>query len=544
MGIIALSSCSSLRKGPKNEISKAAYYTNSSFFIDAKRAVFQGNFQEAERLYNKVLNNDPENHAAAYELSRLLTEKDIISAINYGEKAQALRSENKWYLLNLIRLYSIDNNYKKASVVAKKLVNLYPDNIRNYYRLVNIYLKNSDYNNALKTYNEIENRFGFNADIALRKKDIYFNQKEYQKAAKEMEILIEKYPTEKRYYGIAADIFMAAGKEGKAMEFYKKVLEIDPKDGQVHMVLSSYYYSIGNKEKSFEEMKKGFESPQLNVDSKISVMMNLYKLTTDNPDNKSLQNQSDTLLNILYKVHPDNPKVLAMKGDFLVRNRQWEEALKAYKKVIEIDSSKYLVWEQLILITKEMGDYKAMQNYSSRALLLFSQYPIVYYFHAQSNYLLGQYRQADASLNLGLSFVYKPQQKVEFYTLMGIVRDSMQQYKEAEISFEKALIEKPNFAPALKAYALHLVLVNEDLDKAQTYARKCLELNYNSTEYIYAYSRVIFAKKEYPEAMLWVDKGLKIDSEDVALNHLKGEILWQTGEQDKAQVYLNKGKKD
>jgi len=189
---MVFTSCSSLRKGPKSEIPKTAYHTNTSLFIDAKRAVFQGNFQEAERLFVKVLNKDPDNHAAAYELSRLLIEKNINSAIFYGEKAHALSSGNKWYLLNLIRLYSFDNDIKKASESAKKLIKLYPNDIRNYYRLVNVYIKDSDYNNVLKTYNEIEKRFGFDVDIALRKKDIYYKQKEFQKASKEMEILIEQ----------------------------------------------------------------------------------------------------------------------------------------------------------------------------------------------------------------------------------------------------------------------------------------------------------------------------------------------------------------
>ena len=339
-----ISSCVSLKKKPNGSISKATYYNNSSLFIDAKRAIFQGNFQEAERLFSEVLINDPDNHAANYELSRLLIEKDINLAIIYGKKAQNLSPDNKWYLLNLIRLYSHNQDYKKASGSAKKLINLYPENIQNYYRLVNIYLKNSDFNNALKMYYEIEEKFGFNTKNVLRRKDILVNQKEYQKASKEMEILMEKFPAEKRYYGISADILMAAGKEEDAIKMYQKILEIDPDDGKVHMVLSSYYYSVGDKQRSFEEMKRGFESSHLDVDSKISVMMNLYKLTRDNPDNKSLQNQADTLLNILYKAHPNSAKVLAIKGDFLVRNKQWEEALESYKKVIEIDSSKYLVW--------------------------------------------------------------------------------------------------------------------------------------------------------------------------------------------------------
>lgn len=537
-----ISACSTTKKGQKDILSKAAYYANTSLFIDAKRAEYQGNMQEAEQLLNKVLKTDPNNHAAAYELSRLLPKKDMEVAISFAERANKLAPDNKWYLMNLVHLYSYTKDYKKAACAGRKLIKSYPDDIQNYYRLVNIYLKDSDFDNALYTYYQIENKFGFDPDNVLRRKDIFFKLGDYQKASKEMELLIEAYPNEKRYYGIAADIFMADGKEKKAMEYYKKILEIDPKDGKVHLVLSSYFFSQGQKQKSFDEMKKGFRSPTLNVDSKISMMMKFYKITSDNPDDFSLQKQADTLLDILYKEHPNDPKVLAMKGDFLARNKQWKEALEAYQKVIEIDSSKYLIWEQLILISKELKDYSAMQNYSGRALLLFSQYPIVYYFHAQSNYYLGQYNVANASLNLGLSFVYKPQQKVEFYTLMGIVRDSLHQYKEAGTSFEKALIEDANNAPLLAEYAAHLVLINEDLDKAEAYAKKALELSSNTPKYFYTYALVYYAKKDYSKSLIWVENGLKIAPENPFLNNLKGKILLQTGDKEKALLFLNKGK--
>jgi tetratricopeptide (TPR) repeat protein len=534
--------CSATKKAgvAKSGLNKEQYLANTSLFIDAKRAEFRGDEEEAVKLFKKVLANDAGNHAADYELSRIMASSNVNLAVEYAKKAVSLDETNKWYLMNLADLYSYAGQIKKSAAVYRKIIELTPSDINNYYRLVNLYLRSSDYDNALKTYYEIEEKFGFSEKNVLRRKDIYFKSGDYRKAAREMKILLEKYPANKRYYGIMADILMAGGKEDQAMKYYKKVLEIDPDDGRIHLVLASYYNSKGDKRASFEELKTAFENKGVDIDSKIKIMMKMYKLTSGFPADESLKGQADTLLEILTRVYPGNPKALAMKGDFLVRDRKWDEAEQAYKKVIAVDSSKYPVWEQLILIAREQNDFVKMQNYTRRALAMFPQYPIVYYFNAVADYRTGNYSEADASLNLGLGFVYKPVQKAEFYTLMGIVRDSLHRYNEAGIAYERALMAVPNDTAALRAYALHLLLENE-YEKAESYAKKALELNYRSAESHYVYAKVLKEKGKYDDALMWAKKGLQIEPQNQKLNLLAGRILILKGNDEEAGKYLKKG---
>ena len=77
---------------------------------------------------------------------------------------------------------------------------------------------------------------------------------------------------------------------------------------------------------------------------------------------------------------------------------------------------------------------------------------------------------------------------------------------------------------------MHLVLVGKELDKAEVYAKKALELNHDSAEFIYAYAKVFYAKKKFSKALNWVEKGLVISPNDLPLNHLKGKILKQIDE--------------
>ncbi len=552
---LVFSACSPAKKAMKSKhsLTEANYRDNSALFIEGKRKEFSGDTEGAVAQFRKVIDADPQNHAASYELAKIYVDarggddvRDLMSAAQaekWGRLSVESAPENKWYALNLVKLYCVNGDEKKAGTAGKKFLAISKNDINNYYRLYNVYAKCSDYRNALMVLEELDKNFGFNEAFALKRKELYYRNGDYGKAESEMKNLLKHFPQKKEYYGMTADILMAEGKSRKAVEYYKKITELDPDDGKVRIVLASYYNSTGDRKRSYEELKKAFESPTLDVDEKVKMMMKLYRITSANPGDSLLWRQADTLLDILTRVNGGNAKVLAMQGDYLSRDKKWRAARSAYEKVIALDSTKYPVWEQLILICNEQQDYEAMQNYTERALVLFPQYSIVYYFNAVADYRLADYKEAEAVLNLGLSFVYKKQQKLEFYTLMGIVRDSLHKYKSAEIAYENVMIEDANYAPGLKAYALHLLITGEDLEKAEAFAKKALELNYNSAEYMYAYARVLYRRGKYDEAQRWALKALAIDDKDKKINILTGNILWKKGDKDGARKYWKKGGK-
>lgn len=546
--ILAITPSCSVFKG-KNENHKKdgldyeQQLLNSALFIDAKRAEFRGENEEAVKILKQVLQTDPENHAAAFEISRILAGVNLNNAIKFGEFSVKLDPRNKWYLIHLSNLYTKDKNYKKAVDICEDLVKYHPDEIENYYYLVNSSLRNEDPKKAIDTYNKMESKFGFSEEINLHRKDIYLRMTKYDEAENEMLKLIQEFPENKRYYGILADIYMTEGKDSKAIEAYEKVLAIDPEDGKVHVVLSSWYSAKNQVDESFSEMKLAFKSSGLGVDDKIEIMVKMYNLINENPEEISLKLRADSLLDILSVMHPNDPKVLAMQADYLVRDKKWNEALEAYAKVIEIDSTKYPVWEQLVLITRELEDYSLMQNYARRAMDIFPQYPILYYFNAKAQSHLKRFEEAEASLNLGLSFVYKPTQQAEFYTLIGMVRDSLLRYNEAEVSFEKALIANPNFGEALSAFALHLASLKKEKEKAISLATKAVELNYNNVDYIYKLAKVLFLVGEMEKSEIWIKKGLNLEPENKILHLLYGDWYKALGKLEEANKEWKMGGK-
>ncbi|MBN2746051.1 MAG: tetratricopeptide repeat protein [Bacteroidales bacterium] len=514
------SSRSTLTKTAESQSVTEDDYRNSAVFIEAKRLFWKGEYEGALNAYEQIIKNNPKHFAAYYELSKLLRQKEPSKALDFGEKAFRLAPDNSWIMINLSQLYVENKEYKKSLEICEALVEKFPDDQINYYRLVNANLRLGNLNKSIKAYNLIESTFGENPEIALKRKDLYLKTGKTKEAIAEMEKLIQKYPDNERYYGIIADIFIRDGQTEKAIEFYNKVLEINPEDEKIHVVLASWYASQNQPERSYNETKKAMQSKGLNVDEKIEIMVKMYDLLDKYPANDKLRKQSDTLLGLLVETHPTDPKSMTMRADYLVRDSNYAEALQLYQQVISIDSTRYPIWKQVVLLSRDLKDYQTMQSYARRAMELFPQQAEMYYFNGLSQYKIKNFAEAEASLNLGLSFVYKNEQKVEIYTLMGMIRDSLQRNQEAEVSFEKALMADPNNGEALNAYAKHLFFVKKDKERAYNLAKNAIELNLGNVHYIATLAEFYLIDNQLKEAKYWIEKGQNIDSSNRVIIHL------------------------
>ena len=75
------------------------------------------------------------------------------------------------------------------------------------------------------------------------------------------------------------------------------------------MSMADYYRKTGNKEKAFEELKLGFANPNLDVDTKVNILLSFY---TVNQIYNDLKDQAFTLTKILIETHPKDPKVFSI----------------------------------------------------------------------------------------------------------------------------------------------------------------------------------------------------------------------------------------
>ena len=141
--------------------------------------------------------------------------------------------------------------------------------------------------------------------------------------------------------------------QAKPMKYTRKYFELDPTNGNVHLSLADYYRSIKDNAKSFDELQLAFSNTNLDIDTKVKILLSYYTLSEKSGE---LKEQAYTLLKILTKTHPNEAKAYTMYGDFLVRDKKTSEARDQYLKVVALDSSKYAIWNQLLSLEADLNN--------------------------------------------------------------------------------------------------------------------------------------------------------------------------------------------
>lgn len=529
---------SSKSKNLSDKQEKLLKYT----FVDANREKILGNYAQAIEKFNKCIEIDQTNSASMYELANLYhyQHQDAL-ALKLSKKASSLDPKNEWYQVLTATLYGRTGDLENSSKIFRKLSTNYPHKIEYHYELANNYKLMSRFKDALEVYNEIELQIGVSEDVSLQKNAILLQQGEVEKAVTEFEKLIKSNPNEPHYYILLADLYQVEGMKEKALEIYKRLKDVDPDNPSIHLSLANYYRNAGEKEKSFHELKTAFGNSELDIDTKVHILLSYYTITKIHNE---LKEQAFELLEILTNIHPKEAKSYSIYGDFLMRDKNLEGAREKFRKAVELDKDKFVIWNQLLLIESDLKDFKAMSEESAAALELFPSQPSFYFFNGFAHIQLKNYDEAIEILEQGKEIVFDNKQLLEqFYANLGDAYYKKKNYPMSDSSYNETLKINPNNTLVLNNYSYYLSLRNENLEKAEEMSRKSNELESRSPSFADTYGWVLYKLGKYEEAKEWIEKAIDFggDKNAVILEHL-GDILFQLSDQQSALEYWKKAK--
>ncbi|MDO9255693.1 MAG: tetratricopeptide repeat protein [Bacteroidales bacterium] len=523
----------------------ANYEEVTNIYIDATNAKLIGETAKAMGLFESCLAKNPQHSASMYELAQMYFDaSDYSMAARYAEQAAELEPENKWYKLLLVEIYGKSGMKKELLETCENLVKQYPGSVDYLYELANAYLINDDGKNAIVTYDKIEEQLGVTEEISLQKHRIYLIQKKTEQATAEIQKLIKEFPDqETRYVSMIAEMYMQAGKPDEAAKYYQQILSKDPDNPYIHITLSDYYRKKGDIKRSIDELKLGFANPQLDIDTKIRVLLAIFSGNEMYDKNKA---EIMGLAQILVQTHPDEAKAHSIYGDFLLDDKKYAEARDEFRKVIAIDSSRYAVWESLLNAEIQLSDYPALESESSRAIELFPLLPVPYLFKGVACLEKSKYEDAIESFNSGVKLISGNNiLLVQFYTYLGDTYNRLKNYRLSDDNYENALKLQPENSYVLNNYAYYLSLRNENLDKAETMSSKSVKLDPANAANMDTYGWVLYKLGRYSEAVEWVEKAVAATpSPDADLLEHLGDIYFKLGNTDKAMIQWQNAQKN
>ena len=540
--VLAFSSCKSTEVGNTNQKtgkSNSAYQDNSDIFIDANKAKILGNVEEARKLFEKAVEVNPEDAASMFELAKIhINRKEFDVASQYLKNAVNIEPDNVYYLRLYGSLLQAEENFKEAIEVYQKMIKLKPGFPEYYDMLALAYLYNNQPFDAIKVYDELEELTGINEELIIKKHSIYLQEGKVEDAAREVQKLINTFPNDSKYYSMLAELYMSEGKTEEALAAYLKVKEIDPDNPYIDISLAEYYKTTGDDQLAFEYLKAGFLNKNLDIDSKIQILIRYY---TTNEIYDDLKSESFELSEALVKTHPNDPKAYSMYGDFLYQDKQYEAARDAFKRVIELDNSKYIVWEQLLFAEAELQNNDSLLVESLNAIDIFPEQPLPYLFAGSVYYQQKNWQDCVTILEQGLFYVINNDAMIsQFYSYLGDAYHQLDDPQKSDEAYNNALKVNPNNDYVLNNFAYYLSLRGEKLEQAAQMAKKATELK-PSPSNMDTYGWVLFKLGYYAEALVWIEKAIEAGADDnpVILEHC-GDILWKLGRENEAVLQWKK----
>lgn len=521
----------SLEKAKKNVEFDVVKY--QSFYFEGLRLKTLGDFDGALEQFMACLSMNGKDGSIMYEVAYIyMLTNQAEQALFFIESACQIESKNVWYQQLLASALVENQSYSKAITAYEKLLELDPFNQDWFFEIARSYLLSGQPKNAIKTYNRLEKIIGLNELLIQQKKNILLDIGDKKGAITEINKWIKLDSTNLDALNELAQIYSLTNNSKEETKTLEKILRIDPLNGTALLILSDTYRLNGESEKAFETTKKAFQSTTLSIDSKMRRLLSYYELGTDTTTLKF----AFELIDVLKEIHPTDAKPFTIAGDYYYRSNDNNLAASNFEKALELDPSRYPIWQQLMIIYFDFEDYEKVASLADRSLELFPSQTTAYYFSGLANLQLKNYDKSLETLENGLFFIVNNNPlKGQFYTAIGDAYYGQENHEESDKAYSKALEIDPNDTYVLNNFSYYLSLRSENLQQALSMMKICVEQKPGVSSYEDTYAWVFFKLKDYDNAQIWLKKAIESggDSSPTIVEHY-GDVLYFLNQKEEA----------
>ncbi len=521
---------------------KTAQQKLSRLFLEAEKAKVIEDWDEAIKNYKEVVAADPQNANAHFQLSQIyFNQGQLNDAEQEVKTANKIDGSNKWYLEMLANIYMNSGKAKEAAEIFKQLIQKFPNGAEYYLNLGFLQSKTSQFEQAIKTYEQFEKNFGVDEQVIMEKKNLYLRLNKFNEAVAEVHKLVDGFPGEVSYLLMEADLYRANRMKEKAADVYQKVLAVEPDNAVALLSLAELGMQSGNTKQSMESIRKIFENPKVDVDTKIKI---LYPYVHYWDLQKDKKQDAFDLAEILTITHPDDAKGFAMKADLFYLDEQYDKALPAYLRALELNKDVFQVWQQVMVIYNTNRDWATLQKICNQAIELFPNQATLYLFKGNAEQQNMELENAVKSFTRGEKMSGDNDKlRSQFLANLGDVYHSLNKYAESDSAYDRALKADPDNAYVLNNYSYYLSLRKVNLEKAKQMSAYSNKLEPDNNSFLDTYAWILFQMNDFTGAKEWVEKAMKAggDISGTILEHY-GDVLIKLGKTEEAIVNWKKAK--
>lgn len=511
------------------EVKELEIYHPEMECLKIRYLVISKKFDEAREIVNDLLEKYPDNPSYIYNAGQIeLFSENIGPAKEYYKKALELNPEHIGATEGMGECYFIEENYAEAEDYYIKASNAYPydDYISSRIydiqtKLVEQYMEKIENNSE-----EIDNKFLFKAAWTA------FEVRNYEKAK---EIFDKIEPQEKdfaQYYDLKGRVYSELGEYETAIESFEKMFEISPDDEKFKLYtqrqMGIQYYNMKNYEKALEYYNEALEIEKNDVDLYNRKAVTLFVLGRFEESVQACDLGLKLDFNIAH-LHINKAKALYELGKYGVAIDECQITNNIYPYFKDA----YLIQ---LKIFGEVGEFQRALEIVNQIDEIQLEYWELEQYKGKVYNSVGDYEKSKEAYRKALELDGVEEDKV-LYDLAQVLNNNGEYEEALEQIDESIRINLEPYKYMLKG------LIHKNLGQKQQAIRSynyCIRKDYNPDYAENNKGRIFEDDGDYTNALKCYKKALKINPNHPSVNNNIGEVLEKIGREGEALEYYNR----
>lgn len=183
-----------------------------------------------------------------------------------------------------------------------------------------------------------------------------------------------------------AELYLYVEKYDDAITLINQALKVNPYIGRAYFLKGMVYIENHDTAKAISSIQTAVEQDPNNYDAFIQLGL-LFAAKGDAIALSYYDNAAN--------LEPQNPESYYDKGMFYQFSGDYDNAIKAYQELLQVDSTyKHAYYNMGVIYNEDKADYKTSLTYFNKAIKYDSAYSLAYYGRGNCYEMLKQYPQA------------------------------------------------------------------------------------------------------------------------------------------------------
>ena len=431
----------------------------------------------------------------------------------------------------------------EALKVWTTLDSIYPHKMEISYKLAEALASSGDSSKiarAIGVYDRIEKTQGKNIPLTTSKIRAFLSSQDTASIYKEVYLLLKSAPHSVENNVFAGNVFAMFSDNDSALTYFDKACDLDSTSGLAYYSRANFYKSIGDSVNYDKEVFRALSRESLELDAKLELLTGYIRELYDDP---SQQGRIQELFATLLDQHPHEVDIHDLYCSYLIAIEDYAGAAEQLGYALDIDPSSEDRWRTLLSLYMQADDYAKSAEKGETALRYHPSSAMIHLMLGTDYNLMKEYDKALSNLNKSMELTDSVDYEAvsQIMSSMGDVYYAKGDRDSAFVYYDKAISIDPDNLLALNNCAYYLAVEGRDLDKAEEMSARTIKERPDDATSLDTYAWVMFRKKNYTEAMAYIDKAIA-NSEDPSeeLYHHAGDIYFMNGEPQKALEFWEK----